>query len=1025
VQELRSVRLRNLYRILRRPEAVFDIVTRHHATFMWGDVQKILGRYVDTPELFQRLDARLKNSSELLLLKTGEARDQTERIEERSIYTTRAMLRSEKALVSTAEALANTKDHAVSSASLERGLERIQARLQTMRCSLSSDQTQAIEHLVSVGQLKCIVGYAGAGKTTALEACKDIWEDSGYKVYGLAPTGRAAQNLEGSGISSQTLHKFLKSFEEGRCQYSDKSVLVLDEAGMVDVERFEAFLGAVKALGVKAVVVGDGAQLQPVEAGPAFRLVTERVGVSRLESVVRQRQDWQREATVLFGKQESKDAIQAYQHRGHVHLVEEALPQGKTVEEVISRYEISARTSGLIFREIMKEIKESYSEEKNSSHHVSHSQETQQHADESQDIAQYGSVSQHQDVSQHRDYAQFLKWRSLQKEAGREILGNAEVYGQALEARGLDPLEMARLFVDKKQDKSSQYKQAGELLKDKGLDHLIGGTRVSEFRVEVRSGAKSALIEDWKRAYKQDPQKSLLMMAYSNRDVRDLNMQVRSHLKASGVLGKEDMAYTITREVEDDFGRKKAFKQKRSFSKGDKLVFTRNNFGLGVQNGTVGTITDLNTQNIKVKVGETQEVSFSPRLNPYFDQGWAITIHKSQGTTVDKSFLLASHEMNQNLTYVAMTRHREDVQVYGSHLDFWRTEKVADILSKSGEKLGAADYLDSHSLAQLMKDEDHFLTQLFTRLGDELHAMRAVSKQVFKVVLDHFLGRPSESALERPTLLRPEILREEDRAHEIFQKTQNVKESKPENGEALPDLVGTLNQLRLKINHTIQDVYEDWKHPAFKQADFYKRVFEKGLNEYGEQESVQYWNEKREPYIRVFEEKIEHVERELQSPFLSYMSDKSRDLARKAAFEDPDRALEFLDSVKASKQAEQREQEKSLQHKQDSLKTSSSSMVMKNEKTVDKTDFREVLSSYFRFKELRAEYERSPYDPDLQKELKKTGEALFNNKEGFNHIKGLDPDLGEIIKKIALDKQRDLDRSLERILQLDRGGLSL
>ena len=141
----------------------------------------------------------------------------------------------------------------------------------------------------SLDSLSALWGMQGAGKTTALDACREIWEAGGYRVYGLAPTGRAAQNLEGSGISSQTLHKFLKSFEEGRCQYNGKSVIILDEAGMVDVERFEAFLGAVKSLGVKAVVVGDAAQLQPVEAGPAFRLVTERVGASRLR-LVKQRE---------------------------------------------------------------------------------------------------------------------------------------------------------------------------------------------------------------------------------------------------------------------------------------------------------------------------------------------------------------------------------------------------------------------------------------------------------------------------------------------------------------------------------------------------------------------------------------------------------------------------------------------------------------------------------------------------------------------------------------------------------------
>lgn len=46
VKAFYDVQLRNLYRIVRNPETVFDIVTRHHATFMWGDVQKILGTRV-------------------------------------------------------------------------------------------------------------------------------------------------------------------------------------------------------------------------------------------------------------------------------------------------------------------------------------------------------------------------------------------------------------------------------------------------------------------------------------------------------------------------------------------------------------------------------------------------------------------------------------------------------------------------------------------------------------------------------------------------------------------------------------------------------------------------------------------------------------------------------------------------------------------------------------------------------------------------------------------------------------------
>jgi ATP-dependent exoDNAse (exonuclease V) alpha subunit len=1008
VQKFRDVQLRNLYRILRRPETVFDIVTRHHATFMWGDVQKVLNRYVDDGELFQRLDARLRNSKELLLLKMEGVRDHEGRIEERAIYTTHSMLKAEKELVGTAEGLAACQTHAVSSDSLEKGLSHIQGKLKEKDTRLSEGQEQAIRHLVEPGQLKCIVGYAGAGKTTALEACREIWEAEGYRVYGLAPTGRAAQNLEGSGISSQTLHKFLKAFGEGRSQYSDKSILVLDEAGMVDVGRFEAFLGAVKDLGVKAVVVGDAAQLQPVEAGPAFRLVTQRVGVSRLEEVLRQKEEWQREATVLFGKQESAKAIETYQTRGHVHLVDEKLPESDRVEDVVKRYEISARTSGLIYREIIKDVQSEYSDGENL----------------------------YERAKGHEDYKEFLRWKHIQKEAGKEILSKPDAYRSVLEERRLDPLEMARLFVNKEQDKEFQYKEAHDLLKDRKLDHLIGVERGQT--VEVRSEAKATLIEDWQKAYKENPlegatqktlsRKSLLMMAYSNRDVRDLNTQARHHLKASGHIAKEDFTYTITREVEDDFGRKKKFKEEREFSKGDRLVFTRNNYGLGVKNGSIGTIIDLNSQKVHVKLDEGKEISFSPNLNPYFDQGWAVTIHKSQGTTVGKSFLLASHEMNQNLTYVAMTRHQEDVQVYGSACDFWRIGKVANILSKSGEKLSAADYLDSHSLAKLMREEDHFLTKLFTRLSDELHAMGAVSKQAFKSVADHFLGRTSERDNERDIIIKPEVIREENRAQEILKKTSPpMLDRRPEHDESQIDVFSSLQksleQKQETVTPSLQHVYEDMKHPAFNEAGFIKRVFEKGLKLHGEEASLSYWQEKREPYMKLYEQKLETVKKELASPLLSYLSEKSQELARKAALEDPDRALTFLKNLQASKQAEldakEREMQRSQKLSQKSEGFSSSKERVKIEEDLSQKELRETYSSYFRFKDLKHELDRSPYDPDLQKELRDLGKSIYKNKETFEVIKNLDPDISKSIQKEALQKKIDHD------INRGRGGLSL
>jgi len=183
---------------------------------------------------------------------------------------------------------------------------------------------------------------------------------------------------------------------------------------------------------------------------------------------------------------------------------------------------------------------------------------------------------------------------------------------------------------------------------------------------------------------------------------------------------------------------------------------------------------------VHVKLDEGKDMSFSPNLKPYFDQGWAITIHKSQGATVDRTFVLASYEMTQNLAYVAMTRHREDVQVFGSSLDFWRPEKLPQILAKSGEKLSAADYLDAESLNNLMQHKDNLLTKIFDRVSNELEAMGAVTKQAFWNVADHFLGVKREKEIR----VVPEGVREEMRAEELLKKDRG---SESKELSAIPD----------------------------------------------------------------------------------------------------------------------------------------------------------------------------------------------------------------------------------------------
>ncbi|MGO6986996.1 AAA family ATPase, partial [Rhizobium leguminosarum] len=69
-------------------------------------------------------------------------------------------------------------------------------------------------------------------------------------------------------------------------------VVVVDEAGMVSSQQMARVLKLVEQAGAKVVLVGDAMQLQPIQAGAAFRAITERIGFAELAGVRRQRQQW-------------------------------------------------------------------------------------------------------------------------------------------------------------------------------------------------------------------------------------------------------------------------------------------------------------------------------------------------------------------------------------------------------------------------------------------------------------------------------------------------------------------------------------------------------------------------------------------------------------------------------------------------------------------------------------------------------------------------------------------------------------
>ncbi len=153
------------------------------------------------------------------------------------------------------------------------------------RPSLSAEQRAMVRQLTTSPDAVLMVrGHAGTGKTSALDACRQIWEGSGRTVIGCALSGRAAAELQaGAAIQSTTIDRLLLDLVDYRQQLLPRgdAVLVVDEAGMVGTRLLGRLLAAADGADATVVLVGDDRQLPEIDAGGAYHGLCERLGAIR------------------------------------------------------------------------------------------------------------------------------------------------------------------------------------------------------------------------------------------------------------------------------------------------------------------------------------------------------------------------------------------------------------------------------------------------------------------------------------------------------------------------------------------------------------------------------------------------------------------------------------------------------------------------------------------------------------------------------------------------------------------------
>ena len=193
-------------------------------------------------------------------------------------------------------------------------------------------------------------------------------------------------------------------------------------------------------------------------------------------------------------------------------------------------------------------------------------------------------------------------------------------------------------------------------------------------------GTAAALAAAYTAHVRDSPGESRLALAHRRADVQALNEAIRAGLQAAGLLAAGGTV------LECAGGGK-------SFTAGDRIAFLRNDGRVGVRNGSFGTVEAIEGTQVRVRLDDDAgTVAFDAAEFGDFDRGYAATVHKSQGATVDRSFVLAGPTMDRHLAYVAMTRHRNAATLYADSDVFGDQDGLARRLSRSGLQPNALDH---------------------------------------------------------------------------------------------------------------------------------------------------------------------------------------------------------------------------------------------------------------------------------------------------------------------------------------------
>lgn len=228
-------------------------------------------------------------------------------------FSSKSMVAIEANLVELSTKLGTDSAHKIDDDLIEKAIKNQKV--------LSQEQADLVRHLCTDGSLKVGEGAAGSGKSTAALAAANAFKSAGYKIQGLGVSYEAAKILgDSANIEHTAIAKFIKEVVAGKIKIDNKTVLMIDESGLLGSKDAGKLLSMIDKAGAKAVFLGEEAQLNAVAAGPALSLIIESAGSASINTIRRQRSEVQREMVANFRVGHADLAINALNQEGGLSL---------------------------------------------------------------------------------------------------------------------------------------------------------------------------------------------------------------------------------------------------------------------------------------------------------------------------------------------------------------------------------------------------------------------------------------------------------------------------------------------------------------------------------------------------------------------------------------------------------------------------------------------------------------------------------------------------------------------------------